>query len=111
MKNSNHIASVNIFALNNANINDSNTLDLHGLHINEAIKVFKEVYAKKRNDLYNNKNNKIKKQKTYLFLITGCGRHSVDRISRLRPKMMSYLNQNSIRFTEPNIGLLRVDLV
>jgi hypothetical protein len=109
MKESNQVASVNIFALNNANINDSNTLDLHGLHINEAIKIFKEVYAKKRSDLHNKKHTK--KSKTYLYIITGCGRHSANRIARLRPRMVNYLNQNSIRFKEPNIGLLRVDLV
>ncbi len=109
MTNNNEAASINIFALNNANINESNTLDLHGLHINEAIKIFKEVYTKKRNDLLSNNNKK--KKKTYLFIITGCGRHSTNGIARLRPRMVSYLNKNGIRFKEPNIGLLRVDLV
>jgi DNA-nicking Smr family endonuclease len=110
MNKSNDVAAVNIFNLNNLDLNNSNTLDLHGLHVNEAFKMFKQVYLKKKEEYRHcNKNNK--KQNRYLFVITGWGRHSVNKNARLRPQIMRHLNNNSIKFEEPHIGLIRVDLV
>jgi DNA-nicking Smr family endonuclease len=106
MKKSNETASVNIFALNNADLNNSNTLDLHGLHVNEAFRMFKQIYLKKKEEYKTSRN---KKQK-YLYVITGWGRHSSNKVARLRPQIMRHLNQYLIRFEEPHVGLFRVDL-
>ena len=103
-------ASVNIFAYNNADLSQSNTLDLHGLRVNEALDIFKKLYAKKKEELLNG-NSGSKRLKTYLYVITGCGRHSANRVAKLRPCIISYLNQTGIKFKEPNIGLLKVDLI
>lgn len=107
MKKSNKTASLNIFALNNADLECSNTLDLHGLQVSEAIQIFKQIYLKKKEEYFKNRT----KQKKFLYLITGCGRHSKYQIARLRPRIISYLHQQNIKFQEPNLGLLRVELV
>lgn len=52
MDNSNEMASVKIFSANNPDIKNSNTLDLHGLHVNEAINVLKNVFNGKRKGFY-----------------------------------------------------------
>ena len=49
MKKSNNLASMQIFMTNNIDIQHSNTLDLHGLHVKEAIGVLKNVLNEKRN--------------------------------------------------------------
>ena len=107
MKNSNNNAAVNIFAVNNADLNTLNTLDLHGLHVSEALEMFKEIYFSKKDEYKRSRNNKKKK---YLYVITGCGRHSLNKTARLRPKILSHLIKHSIKYEEPNIGLFRIDL-
>ena len=109
MKKSNERAAVNIFALNNADLNSSNTLDLHGLHVDEAFKMFKQIYLKKKEE-YKNSKNKNNKRKKFFFVITGGGKHSHNKTARLRPQIMQHLNKNSIKFEEPHIGLFRIDL-
>ena len=51
MQEFNKAASYEIFQSNNSDIRNSNILDLHGLHVNEALEVFKEIYNKKKNGL------------------------------------------------------------
>ena len=110
MNSSNDVAAINIISLNNGDLNSSNTLDLHGLHVNEAFKMFKEIYLKKKEE-YRCSSKNSKKQNRYLFVITGWGRHSVNKSARLRPQIMKHLNKNSIKYEEPHIGLFRVHLV
>lgn len=45
---SNHKAVVQIFRENNPDFGNSNTLDLHGLHVKEAISVLKDVLGQKK---------------------------------------------------------------
>jgi hypothetical protein len=49
MKKSNNLASMQIFLSNNIDIRNSNTLDLHGLHVKEAMNVLKNVIVEKKN--------------------------------------------------------------
>jgi hypothetical protein len=48
MKTSNNMASMQIFMSNNIDIKNSNTLDLHGLHVKEALNVLKNVLNEKQ---------------------------------------------------------------
>jgi len=48
MQQSNEFASVQAFLNNNPDIQNSNTLDLHGLQVREALNVLKQVIAEKR---------------------------------------------------------------
>jgi hypothetical protein len=52
MQEFNKAASYEIFQSNNSDIKNSNILDLHGLHVNEALEVFKEIYYKKKNGIF-----------------------------------------------------------
>ena len=72
-----------------------------------------------------------KKKKSYVCVITGCGHHSMNG-ARIRPSVINYLNQSSIRlyiifsilslslvskinfflfrYKEPHLGILKIDL-
>lgn len=119
---SNQKAVVQIFKENNPDYKNSNTLDLHGLHVKEAISVLKDVISQKKTGLFflNNiysktkyfidlANSNGKKIKSYIFVITGCGHHS-ENGPRLRPNIINFLNQTNVRYKEVNIGLLQVYL-
>ena len=49
---SNHKAVVQIFRENNPDFGNSNTLDLHGLHVKEAINVLKDVLSQKKQGFF-----------------------------------------------------------
>lgn len=48
MQQSNEIASIQTFLNNNPGIQKSNTLDLHGLQVKEALQVLKNVMFEKK---------------------------------------------------------------
>ena len=48
MNQSNEVASIQTFLNNNPDIQNSNTLDLHGLQVREALNVLKQVMAEKK---------------------------------------------------------------
>ncbi|CAF0961236.1 unnamed protein product, partial [Brachionus calyciflorus] len=106
IEDSNQKAAVQIFKENNPDFNHSNTLDLHGLHVKEAIDVLKKIITKRKLELSNPSNNN-KKKKNYIFVITGYGHHS-ENGPRLRPNVINFLNQSAIRYKEVNVGLLQV---
>ena len=45
-----------------------------------------------------------------MFVITGFG-HNSENGPRLRPNVINFLNQSGIVYQEPNIGLLKIDLL
>lgn len=51
VKESNEAASAKIFTANNHDLKSNNTLDLHGLHVDEAISALKNVLNSKRNGI------------------------------------------------------------
>ncbi|ELU04304.1 hypothetical protein CAPTEDRAFT_117132, partial [Capitella teleta] len=79
-------------------------LDLHGLHVDEALEVLRSILAAKR------KGRPSRNQRPYLTVITGRGNHSRRGVARLRPSIMDYLQRNNFRFTETHPGILRVML-
>jgi DNA-nicking Smr family endonuclease len=115
---------------NNPDLINSNTLDLHGLHSKEALTAFKQLLKQRKEgnhkqfifmfhfhrvnrllfvlkELIKNGN---RKQKTYIFVITGCGNHSSSK-PVIRPTIINYLNQKHISYKEPRLGLLKVQLI
>ncbi|XP_061183888.1 NEDD4-binding protein 2-like [Saccostrea echinata] len=82
------------------------TLDLHGLHVDEAVTVLAKVIEDQRKKLCGRGD-----KKKDLFIITGRGSHSRGGVARIRPAVMRWLKQNSFNFAEVNEGLLKLRLL
>ncbi|KAL4640346.1 NEDD4-binding protein 2 isoform X1 [Arapaima gigas] len=104
MKEANHRAAAQIFRRVNASLLPQNILDLHGLHVEEALYHLAQVLEDKTKEW---RNGKCRSQ---LSVITGRGNHSQGGVARIRPAVIDYLSRNNYRFTEPKIGLLLVTL-
>jgi len=100
MNEANQRAAAMIVHMRNAG--DPNQLDLHLLHVDEAIATLKafleERKAEHRADLH------------YVHVITGHGRHSAGGIARIKPAVINFLNTSNYRFREQHKGMLRVYL-
>ncbi|XP_065578504.1 uncharacterized protein LOC136038925 [Artemia franciscana] len=82
----------------------SYTVDLHFLHVAEALKVL-DGHLKRvleRGD--------ERAKGGFLHVITGRGLKSINGISRIKPAVEAYLKQKKIRFEEANPGMLKVRL-
>ncbi|XP_072108934.1 NEDD4-binding protein 2 isoform X1 [Mobula birostris] len=104
MKEANHRAALNIFKQVNASLLPKNVLDLHGLHVAEALQYLEEVLFQKINE-YQQKGGKA-----YLSVITGRGRHSQGGVARIKPVVIDYLKRQNFRFTEPQQGVVKIKL-
>ncbi|NXN95123.1 N4BP2 protein, partial [Rhinopomastus cyanomelas] len=102
MKEANHAAAVQIFEKVNTALLPMNVLDLHGLHVDEAVNQLSRVLQEKREE-YEQAGGKA-----YLCVITGRGSHSQGGVARLRPAAIRYLTSHSFRFTEIKPGCLKV---
>jgi DNA-nicking Smr family endonuclease len=85
IKERNQEASEQIFKLNNPNYKNTNTIDLHGLYVNEAIKIVNECL-----DYWAYKYNNIKNPPPFV-IITGRGRNSESGQSKLRGILLKHL--------------------
>ncbi|XP_062616217.1 NEDD4-binding protein 2-like [Saccostrea cucullata] len=81
------------------------TLDLHGLHVDEAVTVLSKVIEDQRKKLCGRGD-----KKKDLFIITGRGSHSRGGVARIRPAVIRWLKQNNYNFAEVNEGLLKLRL-
>ncbi|KAM4707712.1 LOW QUALITY PROTEIN: NEDD4-binding protein 2 [Discoglossus pictus] len=104
MKEENHRAALQIFQRANEFLLPENILDLHGLHVDEAMKHFKQVLQDKMEEYKQNGG------KPYLSVITGRGNHSQGGVARIKPAVIDYLTNHDFRFLEIRAGVLRVTL-
>ncbi|XP_071072989.1 NEDD4-binding protein 2 [Dasypus novemcinctus] len=104
MKEANHLAAVEIFEKVNASLLPQNVLDLHGLHVDEAIQHLITVLQQKTEEF------KQSSGKPYLSVITGRGNHSQGGLARIKPAVIKYLTSHSFRFSEIKPGCLKVML-
>ncbi|NXJ02968.1 N4BP2 protein, partial [Psophia crepitans] len=104
MKEANHAAAVQIFEKINASLLPMNVLDLHGLHVDEAVTQLSRVLQEKSEEYQQTGG------KPYLCVITGRGSHSQGGVARIRPAAIRYLTSHNFRFTEIKPGCLKVML-
>uniref|UniRef100_A0A3Q2I651 NEDD4 binding protein 2 n=1 Tax=Equus caballus TaxID=9796 RepID=A0A3Q2I651_HORSE len=104
MKEANHLAAVEIFEKVNASLLPQNVLDLHGLHVDEAIEHLMTVLQQKTEEFEQSGG------KPYLSVITGRGSHSQGGVARIKPAVIKYLTSHSFRFSEIKPGCLKVML-
>ncbi|KAM6940094.1 NEDD4-binding protein 2 [Xenentodon cancila] len=104
MREANHRAAVQIFEQVNASLLPRNILDLHGLHVDEALDHLDQVLQDKTADY---ERGLCQPQ---LSVITGRGNHSQGGVARIRPAVIDYLTNKHYRFTEPKPGLVLVSL-
>ncbi|XP_053920712.1 NEDD4-binding protein 2 isoform X2 [Cuculus canorus] len=104
MKEANHAAAVQIFEKVNTSLLPMNVLDLHGLHVDEAVNHLSRVLQEKSEEYQQTGG------KPYLCVITGRGSHSQGGVARIRPAAIRYLTNHNFRFTEIKPGCLKVML-
>ncbi|XP_073699114.1 NEDD4-binding protein 2 [Garra rufa] len=104
MREANHRAAMQIFQQVNASLLPQNILDLHGLHVDEAIHHLSQVLT--------NKNLEFSQGlcQPQLSIITGRGNRSQGGVARIRPAVLDYLKNHHYSFTEPKTGLVLVTL-
>ncbi|XP_053528329.1 NEDD4-binding protein 2 isoform X2 [Artibeus jamaicensis] len=89
MKEANHLAAMEIFEKVNASLLPQNVLDLHGLHVDEAIEHLMAVLQQKTEEF------KHSGGRPYLSVITGRGNHSQGGVARIKPAVINYLTSHS----------------
>ncbi|NXG76888.1 N4BP2 protein, partial [Baryphthengus martii] len=91
MKEANHAAAVQIFEKVNAALLPMNVLDLHGLHVDEAVNQLSRVLQEKIEEYQQTGG------KPYLCVITGRGSHSQGGVARIKPAAIRYLTSHNFR--------------
>ncbi|NWV65551.1 N4BP2 protein, partial [Malurus elegans] len=91
MKEANHAAAVQIFERVNTSLLPMNVLDLHGLHVDEAVNQLSRVLQEKSEEYQQTGG------KPYLIVITGRGSHSQGGVARIRPAAIRYLTSHNFR--------------
>ncbi|KAK7496517.1 hypothetical protein BaRGS_00012169 [Batillaria attramentaria] len=106
MQEANMRASRKILEAREARLNEEATLDLHGLHVDEAIAALKRVLEEREREFQ----QKPVHNRRNMFVITGRGRHSQHGVARIRPAVLAHLQSTGHRFSEVHPGMLKVSL-
>lgn len=104
MREANHRAAMQIFQRVNTSLLPQNILDLHGLHVDEALYHLSQVLTEKNLEC---RQGLCRPQ---LSIITGKGNHSQGGVARIRPAVLDYLKNQHYSYTEPKTGLVLVTL-
>ncbi|XP_015687441.1 NEDD4-binding protein 2 [Protobothrops mucrosquamatus] len=102
MKEANQDAAQQIFEKVNASKLPINLLDLHGLHVDEALGHLSRVLREKTTEC------SLAGGVPYLYVITGRGNHSQGGVARIKPAVMKYLTSHKFRFTEIKSGCFKI---
>ncbi|XP_058048607.1 NEDD4-binding protein 2 isoform X5 [Ahaetulla prasina] len=102
MKEANQDAAQQIFEKVNASKLPINLLDLHGLHVDEALGHLSRVLQEKT------KEYSLTGGIPYLYVITGRGNHSQGGVARIKPAVTKYLTSHKFRFTEIKSGCFKI---
>lgn len=81
---------------------DPYSLDLHGLHVDEAIHTLRNFIA--------NKQSERRADVRYISVVTGRGKHSLGGVAKIKPAVLNFLRDNKFRYSEPQPGLIKVDI-
>ena len=103
-------ASEILFDSRQATVEKTNKLDLHSLHVDEAVKLVKDILSGRLSELNQMPSARVGKNKTQITIITGRGNHSRGGNAKVRPSVINYLKQHNFYFTETNPGVLEVFL-
>ncbi|KAF2070514.1 hypothetical protein CYY_008162 [Polysphondylium violaceum] len=103
MNQANEMACHQIFLSCNSRVSDTLKIDLHGLHVNEALEMANQVLSVHTNGEYDGESPSV------ITFITGRGSHSQGGVARIKPALKSFLKQYNIPYIE-NEGLIEVRL-
>ncbi|XP_021340102.1 uncharacterized protein LOC110441305 isoform X2 [Mizuhopecten yessoensis] len=85
-------------------LKERSAVDLHGLHVDEAIEALERIIPEREEDLMAYPD----KRKQHLVIITGRGSHSKGGIARIRPAVLRFLVTNGYKFSEIYKGCFKV---
>ncbi|CAN8012656.1 unnamed protein product [Ixodes pacificus] len=103
MREANERASEKLVQLRNAG-GDDNSLDLHGLHVQEAIQVLKNFVKLKKREAW------CLQKKVVLRIITGRGAHSALNIPKVKFAVEGFLLSSQLNYKEVQAGMFHVML-
>ena len=111
MRQLNALAAKYFFSKNNSE-RDPTVIDLHGLFVSEALEVLTQYISKIQRLLSNGQEHLVlgsKSDVVHLKIITGKGKHSQSKGSRLRPAVISYLKSVGCTFSidSHNSGIVK----
>ncbi|GAB0092717.1 uncharacterized protein DMENIID0001_077480 [Sergentomyia squamirostris] len=98
----NHRAANSLVEAHSLKQKNSEMLDLHYLHVNEAI-VCLDLFL----DHHINQLRTVKKPYKFVFMITGRGLHSAGGVPTIKHNVKNRLHRRKLKFVELNPGLLR----
>lgn len=87
---------------------DDDTLDLHGLHVDEALEALETKMVEKSTRLAYS--SPFLRPSPYLNIITGRGIHSKYGIAKIKPAVINFLKTKGYGFEIMNHGMIRVKL-
>ncbi|XP_011502976.1 PREDICTED: uncharacterized protein LOC105366280 [Ceratosolen solmsi marchali] len=100
MEAANSMAASAFLAAQTRILDADDTLDLHFLHVSEAIQAFNIFLEYQLSQLATG-------ARKYIYIITGRGTRSFNSQSKIKPIIVRKLNSKNIRFSEANPGMLK----